>query len=368
MTLVHHEGLHYCPTDAYTVNTTPATRYSPALNWIALAGGAGPAKGPTCSRFVPTTKAKQVELEVWLLRLGLPGVHQLDLLRGHVTGILSDFRYHPFHFINHKEQALLKNQPAQRSAVHTTKCKQPFNMDFGFMRLSTSDYDCPNKSTDWVVSSYDRYTPYLLIINEASRYAWVFLTQSKDPPVDIVCAFLTLRGHPNGRCIRTDQGGELASSEAFRDLLLWEFWYTLEPTGADSPSQNGAVEIYNDKFGIQTCSLLYGTGLPAKYWSAALVHSVYLHNRLVHSATLCTPFESYYNLKPDLQYLKTFGSWVCVKRTGDCRAKLDRHDFCGIFLGYTATDQNIIYLDLDSGLVKRSHHATFDEAWYLQPS
>jgi hypothetical protein len=64
MTLVHHEGLHYCPTDAYTVDHTPAMRYSPALNRIALAGGAGPAKGPTHSHFVPTTKAKQVELEV----------------------------------------------------------------------------------------------------------------------------------------------------------------------------------------------------------------------------------------------------------------------------------------------------------------
>ncbi len=29
-------------------------------------------------------------------------------------------------------------------------------------------------------------------------------------------------------------------------------------------------------------------------------------------------------------------------------------------------DQNIVYLDLDSGIVKQSHHATFDEAWYLQ--
>ncbi len=42
--------------------------------------------------------------------------------------------------------------------------------------------------------------------------------------------------------------------------------------------------------------------------------------------------------------------------------------FTGIFLGYTATDQNIVYLDLDSGIVKQSHHATFDEAWYLQPA
>ncbi len=57
---------------------------------------------------------------------------------------------------------------------------------------------------------------------------------------------------------------------------------------------------------------------------------------------------------------------MCVRRSGQRRAKLDRHDFTGIFLGYSATDQNIIYLDLDSGIVKTSHHAQFDEAWYLQ--
>ncbi len=47
--------------------------------------------------------------------------------------------------------------------------------------------------------------------------------------------------------------------------------------------------------------------------------------------------------------------------------KLDCHDFTGIFLGYTASDHNIRYLDMDSGLVKSSHHAVFDEAWYMQP-
>ncbi len=114
-----------------------------------------------------------------------------------------------------------------------------------------------------------------------------------------------------------NQGGELASSIVFRNLLLRDFWYTLEPTDADSPSRNRAVEIYNDKFGIRTWSLLYGAGLPAKYLSAALVHAVYLHNRLVHSATSCTPFEYYYKLKPDLEYLKIFWSRVCVKRSGD---------------------------------------------------
>jgi hypothetical protein len=46
---------------------------------------------------------------------------------------------------------------------------------------------------------------------------------------------------------------------------------------------------------------------------------------------------------------------------------LDRHDFSGIFLGYTATDENIRYIDVTTRVVKTSHHAIFDEAWYLQP-
>ena len=57
-----------------------------------------------------------------------------------------------------------------------------------------------------------------------------------------------------------------------------------------------------------------------------------------------------------------------MKRTGLRCCELDRRNFKGIFLGYTATDQNIIYLDLDSGMVKSSHHAQFDAAWYLQPT
>ncbi len=36
-------------------------------------------------------------------------------------------------------------------------------------------------------------------------------------------------------------------------------------------------------------------------------------------------------------------------------------------MGYSATDHNVIYLDLVSGIFKQSHHAQFDKEWYLQP-
>ncbi len=98
------------------------------------------------------------------------------------------------------------------------------------------------------------------------------------------------------------------------------------------------------------------------------MHAIYLHNRLVHSALNKTPYEAWCGLKPNVTHLKMFGARVCVKGTGTRRCKLDPHDFTGIFLSYTATDQNILYLDLDLGIVKSCHHAIFDEAWYMQPT
>ena len=244
------------------------------------------------------------------------------------------FEYHPFRYIDFKEQARTRKQAAQRLALCTTDCKRRYYMDYGFMRSSTSDYSRPQKGKDWVVRPYDGFTSYLLITDEALRYVWIFLTATKEPQLDIVSEFLRHHGHEDGGCVHTNLGGELAHSVAFQDFLLRTFHYTLEPTGVDSLSQNGAVEKYNDKFAVRVCTLLFGSGLLAKYWSTALLHAVYLHNRLVHLETKKTPIKGYYGIKPDLSFLKLFGSRVCVKRTGEQCSKLDRHDFRGIFLGY----------------------------------
>ena len=47
-------------------------------------------------------------------------------------------------------------------------------------------------------------------------------------------------GTGNG-IIRTDQGGKLAGSNAFRETMLEDFGYVVECTGAESTSQNGGV-------------------------------------------------------------------------------------------------------------------------------
>jgi hypothetical protein len=76
-------------------------------------------------------------------------------------------------------------------------------MDFGFMCASSSDLGpgTADRSQNRVIFSYDGFSSYLLIVNEASRYIWVFLTKSKEPPLDIVSAFLRQHGHPGGGCV-----------------------------------------------------------------------------------------------------------------------------------------------------------------------
>jgi hypothetical protein len=111
---------------------------------------------------------------------------------------------------------------------------------------------------------------------------------------------------------------------------------------------------------VQVC--WHNTGLPRSFIPFIFTIGWFIWKQRKHR------LKGYYGIKPDLAFLKLFGSHVCVKRTGDRRSKLNRHDFSGIFLSYASTDQNIIYLDINTGLVKQSHHAQFDEAWYLQPT
>ena len=136
-----------------------------------------------------------------MLRLGSPGEDQLDLLTGKVTGILPGFYYHPFRFIDWKEEAQVQKKATGKSAACTTDIGRQFYMDFGFMRASSSNYSRPNKTTDWMIDSWDGYSLYLLVVDEASRYIWVFLTKSKEPPLDIIDTFLDCFGLKIGSSI-----------------------------------------------------------------------------------------------------------------------------------------------------------------------
>lgn len=124
----------------------------------------------------------------------------------------------------------------KQSSPRTTARGQLFHMDFGFVR--GTEYKSRNEKGT-MVTSRDGYNSYLIIVDSYTRYAWVFLSATKDPPLNTVRSFLNRYGLTTGtqRQIRCDQGGELARSAKFRETVQ-ACGYSIEPTGADNSSQN----------------------------------------------------------------------------------------------------------------------------------
>ena len=138
-------------------------------------------------------------------------------------------------------------------------------MDFGYLRASVEDFWTTNLKTDQIVESFDGYKSYLLVVDKTTRYTWLFPMCTKKPPIGIISLFLETFGHEDGGFIRFNQGGELACSTEWRTMALNKCHYVVEPTGADSPSQNGQAERYNEMIATTTRVLLYGSDLTAQY-------------------------------------------------------------------------------------------------------
>jgi dUTP pyrophosphatase len=114
-------------------------------------------------------------------------------------------------------------------------------------------------------------------------------------------------------------------------------------------------------------SLLDGSKLGPEYWSWALIHAVYLKNRLPHRALNKTPYQACTGNRPDITKLRIFGSPVVCCLPGKRPAKLDTHAASGTFLGFTATENNIYYQDHITKHIKVATHVTFNEAGYTLP-
>jgi len=258
-----------------------------------------------------------------------------------------------------------QQNPEAATNPETMDAGAHFHMDIGFVRgtkFSSRDED------DRLITSLDGYNSYILIIDRATRYTWVILTKSKIPQIDMLRTFLNMHGSKSAaqRYIRTDQGGELWRSHLFQQMCK-DLNFIPQPTASDASFQNGMAERPNRTFGDMMRSMLHGANLGPEYWSWALLHAVYVKNRLPHRALGITPYQAYTGRKPDIRHLRIFGSPVVSRLPGRRPAKLDSHTSGGIFLGFTSTSKNIYYRDSETKRVKIATHVTFDEAGYTIP-
>jgi transposase InsO family protein len=142
------------------------------------------------------------------------------------------------------------------------------------------------------------------IVDDYSRYSWVFFLESKDEVFEY-SRRLTLRlnnEHPNClKAIRSDNGTE------FRNTSFDEF--CLEH-GIDRlfftpriPQQNGVVERKNCTLVEMAMTMLNEHRTPMRFWADAISTAYYISNRIfLHSIIHLTPFELRFGRKPSISH------------------------------------------------------------------
>ena len=240
-------------------------------------------------------------------------------------------------------------------------------MDFGFVRGSAfSGVDEMGRT----ITSIDGFCSYLVIVDRATRYKWVFLTTTKHPPLKEAERILQ-KFHSKLQqlhcTVRTNQGGELGKSHKFQKLVD-QYRYTFTPTGTDNSRQNGLAKKPNQDLKRITKCLLHSAGLTSGYWSYAMNHAVFLANRIFHTGIHMTPYQAMHHVQPELGKLRIFGAKCYYKHTKNNQKNMDIPSKPGIFLGYKATMKNVYVRDDTTKKVHNVTHKTFDEAHMTVPT
>ena len=155
------------------------------------------------------------------------------------------------------------------------------------------------------------------------------------------------------RRVQTDQGGELAKSKVFRNMIC-KYNCVLETMGSDASFQNGKAERPHSTFGNMMRTMLHGADSSNSYWSYALLHAVYLKTRVPRRALDVIPYEIFTGTQSDVSHLRIFGNFVTSKIPGERRTKLATNVTHGMLLGFTGTDRNMIFHNETSNHVKRA--------------
>jgi hypothetical protein len=237
----------------------------------------------------------------------------------------------------------------------------------------------PQASQRVVVNRGDRVSSDILDFGETSpagkRYLVVFLDEATYYGVGYTMAarseiFDHWLTYYNGcksrdivvRCLRADNEYDTNKFAAFCDANGVHREYTC----AKTPQQNGRSERFNRTCGEMTRALLIHAGLPSLMWPLAASVAVYTINRVPHHciAEGTTPFELWFNLKPDVSHMRVFGT-ICYQLVNTLRRpkppKLQAKADLRIFVGYSEARKGYKLLDPVTLKIKYSRAVAFDE-------
>ena len=161
--------------------------------------------------------------------------------------------------------------------------------------------------------------------DDYSRFRFVFFMARKSESLVMFMQFQAIAVGESGEeigTLRTDGGGEYKSAEF--ESYLTKNKINHEEAIPHTPEQNGVAERFNRTLMEKVRPMLTQAGLLKIYWAEAVNTANYLKNRTPSQALLSkTSFEMWYDRKPDLSHLRTFGCNAYAHIPDTQRKKLD---------------------------------------------
>jgi hypothetical protein len=203
----------------------------------------------------------------------------------------------------------------------------------------------------------------LVIVDDFSRFTWVFFLQDKTDTQGTLKRFLRWAQNEfelKVKRIRSDNVSE------FKNLQVEEY---LEEEGIKhefsapyTPQQNSVVERKNMMLIDMARTMLGEFKTPERFWSEAVNTACHAINRLyLHHLLKKTSYELLTGNKPNVSYFRVFGSkcYILVKKGR--HSKFAPKAVEEFLLGYDSNTKAYRVFNKSSGLVEVSSDILFDE-------
>ncbi|KAJ9557956.1 hypothetical protein OSB04_012570 [Centaurea solstitialis] len=207
-----------------------------------------------------------------------------------------------------------------------------------------------------------KYT--LVIVDEYSRYTWVFFLRAKSDAPEEIILFVRKMERLNNltvRSIRSDHGTEFKNSTL--ESFFEQKGISQNFSSVRTPQQNGVAERRNRTLIEAARSMLSEANLATQFWAEAVNTACYTQNRsLIVKRFRRTAYELFRNRKPSIEHLHIFGCVCYILNNKDNLGKFDSKSDDGIFLGYSSISKTYRVFNKRRQTIEETIHVKFDES------
>ncbi|GJV27873.1 retrovirus-related pol polyprotein from transposon TNT 1-94 [Tanacetum coccineum] len=210
--------------------------------------------------------------------------------------------------------------------------------------------------------NHEKYT--LVIVDEYSRYTWVYFLKKKSQAPETIMSFIKrVKNHHDIKVkqLRTDNGTE------FRNNILVNFYdekgIYQNFSSPYTPEQNGVAER-KDITLIEAARIMLSESVFSKqYWTEAVATACYTQNRsTIMKRHLKTPYEIFRKRIPNINFLLVFGCPIYIYNHKDHLEKFDEKADDGYLLGYSLVSKAFKIFYTRRQQTEETYHSIFDES------